>query len=70
MTEFNAKEATEKLREFMNTYPNQIGYEKYSEEMFILDVLYGLGIAVNTEKYELSNGFKKFKEHLIEEGLV
>jgi hypothetical protein len=58
------KKATESLQKYMATYDNQYGYEDYSEETFIDDVLYGLGRALD-KKYQWSPGFSKFKEKLL-----
>lgn len=55
------------LREFMNTYDQQQGYSDYSDETYINDVLYGLGVSLSKE-YQFAGGFRKFrallKEHL------
>lgn len=58
--------ATEKLQNYMNAYDKQMGYEDYSEETFIDDVLYGLGTALDFKKYSFAPGYKKFKKRLLE----
>ena len=59
------KKAVESLQEYMNTYSNQTGYLDYSDETFINDVLYGIGIALEPEDHQFAQGFRKFlKEKL------
>lgn len=60
------EKATKALQDYMNTYDKQFGYKEYSEECFINDVLYGLGIALDPEKYRYAGGFDLFKRKLSE----
>ena len=48
----------------MDRYDKQQGYESYSEETLIDDVLYGLGIALDSRN-AYANGYEKFKTRLI-----
>lgn len=52
------------LVNYMTTYDKQMGYLDYTDETIIEDVLYGLGVALDGEKYKWANGFAKFKERL------
>ncbi len=52
-----------RLQEYMNTYDQQHGYERYRAETLIDDVLYGLGIAID-EKYKFASGYDDFKKVL------
>ena len=53
----------EDLKHYINTYEAQPGYLGYTDETIILDMIYGLGIAIDP-KYKMSLGFDKFKKLL------
>ena len=57
-------EVVAKLKKYMDTYDKQYGYENWSDDMLIEDVLYGLGAALGDE-YEYAVGYKKFKKFLL-----
>lgn len=59
------KKAIEYLIHYMDTYPLQYGYQDYSDEIIIDDVLYGLGVALNGEEFQYAQGFQKFKQYLL-----
>lgn len=52
------------FQKYVATYHEQHGYENYSDEMFIDDIIYGLGAALN-EDYKFAQGFEEFKVKLI-----
>jgi len=54
------------LRNYVNSYDEQHGYQDYSEKTWINDILYGLGVSLSDE-YRLAIGFEKFKERLRKE---
>lgn len=54
------------LKKYMQTYDKQFSYLDYSNETFILDILYGLGVALDEEKYSFAQGFKEFRKFLKE----
>jgi hypothetical protein len=54
------------LQRYMETYDQQIGYENYRDSIFIDDVLYGLGVALNPKEHQFSDGFDVWKKKLIE----
>ena len=58
------RDAVAYLRHYMDTYPNQIGYEDYQDRILINDVLYGLGVALGGEEHQFAGGFNVFKEKL------
>lgn len=58
------KVAVAALQSYMASYDKQHGYESYSEETLIDDVLYGLGIALDSSN-AYANGYEKFKARLI-----
>ena len=64
MSKQSIKEAVKSLKEYINSYDGQQFYESYAEETLIKDILYGLGIALDPEKYKYSDGFDRFKEVL------
>jgi len=59
------EDVVKRLQGYVKTYSNQPGYEDYADEMFINDMLYGIGIALDA-KYEFGNGHTLFKELLKE----
>ena len=62
-----AKGAVEDLTEYWRTYDTQFGYEKYPVGTILDDALYGIGIAINREKYSFRDGFDRFKKDLLEQ---
>jgi hypothetical protein len=58
------KKAVEFLKEYVNTYDAQIGYEEYSDSIFINDILYKLAIALD-DKYKYGDGFDRFKREIL-----
>ena len=58
------KAAMESMANYMATYEEQIGSIDYSDETFIDDVLYGLGVALEPDKHRYANGFDTWKEQL------
>jgi len=49
------------LKHYINTYNRQIGYLDYSDETIIDDILYGLGTALDANKYSFFEGFRELK---------
>ena len=43
------EEVVQHLTQYINTYENQVGYKKYTEETLIDDILYGLGVSLSKE---------------------
>ena len=58
------KQAVCRFQEYMATYHEQEGYENYSAETFIDDVLYGLGVAIEPRDHQFAQGFDRFKKKL------
>ncbi len=52
------------FQKYIETYDKQFGYENYTDDNFIKDVIYGIGhsisIAENNKEYRFVDGFKKF----------
>lgn len=55
------------MQKYVEGYDKQPHYEDYSDETFISDMLYGIGIALDG-RYTFANGFREWKlklrEHL------
>jgi hypothetical protein len=60
------KDVVAKLTHYMDTYDKQYGYVDYDDAIFINDVLYGIGIALDEKEYKYAPGFIKFKSFLKE----
>ena len=59
------RNAVEYLKDYIGTYDElQPGYEDFSDETIINDLLYGLGVALQPDEYRFAGGFDKFKEVL------
>jgi len=52
------------LQEYVKTYSNGVYYKSYTDETIIDDILYGLGIALDREQYEMHSGYQKFKRRI------
>lgn len=52
------------LANYWAGYTSQPGWKEYSDETFLNDALYGIGCAVDFEKYYGAEGFKQFKKDL------
>jgi len=55
------KERIEYFRDYVKSYSHDV-----DEKTFILDMLYGIGISINREKYSWGEGFEKFMQEKIE----
>ena len=62
------KEIVNKFQKYVETYDKQHGYLDYTDNTFIDDMLYGIGIAISGD-YKFAQGFFKFKELLRKEGV-
>lgn len=52
------------MQRYVATYTDQEGYRDYSEDTFINDMLYGIGLALDRNKYACAHGFEAFKDEL------
>lgn len=59
----NQKEIIKIMKDYINTYDEQ-GF--FTVDVFIKDILYGIGISINVSKYGFANGFRLFKRELVE----
>jgi hypothetical protein len=55
--------AVASFQKYMTTYSDQQCYRSYSDETFILDALYGIGIALDAD-YKFATGFGAFKHRV------
>lgn len=53
-----------RLQEYVRTYSDQAHFDTYSDTIFIDDMLYGIGIALEPLEYRTSPGFDEFKKAL------
>ena len=60
------KAAIEFLKDYYLRYDKQIGYLDYTDKTLIDDALYGLGAALDPNKYKFANGYDEFKRVLRE----
>lgn len=51
------------LNDYVETFPNRHGIDEYTNERYITDILYGLGMSLSDE-YWYAEGFAKFKKLL------
>jgi hypothetical protein len=54
----------EYIQDYMRTYTQQYNYQEYTDETFIQDILYGLGVAINPQDHRWADGFDRWKETL------
>jgi len=54
------EEVVASLKNYINTYDN---FESFDDDMFIEDMLYGIGSALG-EEYKFQNGYVDFKKRL------
>lgn len=57
------RDRAEFLENYWRTYVDQAGFEEYSEETFLADALYGIGVAIS-EEYKCAGGYDRFKDVL------
>jgi hypothetical protein len=54
------------LRDYLNTYEDQAGVDEYTVEIWIEDILYGLGMSLDPKSHKWFSGHAEFKEKLRE----
>ena len=64
--QFDIEDAITHLQTYLDTYTMQSGYKDYPVEIWIDDMIYGLGISIDPDKYMYADGFDEFKEILVE----
>jgi len=52
------------MKLYVDTYSNQKNYYDCSDDTFIKDMLYGIGIAIDYDTYSYEDGYEKFKKVL------
>lgn len=58
------KEMVVYMKEYWETYDKQSDYLNYTDETFLHDAIYGLGVALNKNEYQWAEGYIKFKAFL------
>jgi hypothetical protein len=56
----------EYYKDYVKTYPNVL----FGPMTFVEDMLYGIGLSVNPERYQGSQGYKKFLKEVINEKVI
>lgn len=56
----NATDAIRKFQHYIDTYTEQPNWTKYDKMMFVRDVIYGLGIAIDSDEFEYYPGYLQF----------
>lgn len=64
--EIDIEKATKYLIDYWRTYPEQRNYLNYMDKTFIHDALYGLGKAIDADRFHGSAGYSEFKLYLSE----
>jgi hypothetical protein len=54
------------MKTYVDTYMGQAGVEDYDDDMIIDDIVYMLGMALDSDKYSFRGGFDEFKARLVE----
>lgn len=54
------------LRDYLNTYEDQLGIDDYTVDTWIEDILYGLGMSLDPKAHKWASGHAKFKAKLRE----
>ena len=55
------------FKKYVRNY-NENNFEH--NETFIKDMLYGIGLSVDEDKFRMANGFRKFEDLLLDEVIV
>ena len=55
-----------KLENYVTTYKEQKYWLEYDETIFLDDMLYGIGIALDVDKYKMADGYENFLLFLME----
>lgn len=54
------------FQHYVTTYSWQPEYEDYSDDTYLKDMLYGIGLSMDGVHYSDASGFDLFKQHLRE----
>jgi hypothetical protein len=49
------------FQKYVATYDSEVYSKDYADKTFVNDMLYGIGVALDPEKYKGATGFEKFK---------
>lgn len=55
-----------RFQEYVASYSQQMCYQDYSDETFIHDILYGIGIAFDKKQFGMADGYGKWKKKLVD----
>jgi hypothetical protein len=54
-----------RFQEYVETYTSQAYYKNYSDTIFLDDMVYGIGLALDDAGYKGADGYDKFKALLL-----
>jgi len=52
------------FQKYVATYSDQLFYQDYSDNTIVHDMLYGIGIAFDNEKFKMAGGYDAWKKIL------
>lgn len=58
-------EAVSQMQNYAGTYTAQHGYDSYQTFTYVEDILYGLAISLNKDKYQFAQGYALFRQDLL-----
>lgn len=54
--------------EYFKNYVETYGYTQFQyNETFIKDMIYGIGLAIDSENFKMADGYERFEEFLLNE---
>jgi len=65
--DFDIEQAVTDYQKFVGTYKQEtVYYHLFNEEVFFLDMLYGIGIALDNKEFYGASGFNNFKVKMLD----
>lgn len=61
----NIQDSLKYLKNYIDLYGDQACYSDFGVGIWIDDIIYGLGVSIDPEKYEWAAGYEQFKKDLI-----
>ena len=61
---FNIKESLNYMVDYISTYGGQRHFDLYDKTVWVDDIIYGLGVSVDSKKYRFSDGYERFRLYL------
>lgn len=54
------------VKDYVRTYNKQVQWDRVSEDTFIKDMIYGIGVGLDAKAYSFADGFDRFQARLRE----